>query len=122
MKAAASFAAAIALTIAAASALAISAQPNAARATSPIDPVVQCNVTRPNSAITPALLKSGLPCQAIINPPSSPHPTESIQHDFDYYSWLTFLALNSPATGGVIGGGGGAAGDAPTIWEHFQSL
>jgi len=40
----------------------------------------------------------------------------SLQHGFDYYSWLTFLALNSPASGHLIGR------DEPTVWETYKQL
>lgn len=87
----------------------------------PIDPpVTNCNVTKPDVAITPALLTSGLPC-AVTNVP--PFDLANLQHGFDYYSWLTFLALNAPASGGLpIGGGSGPGGDAPTLWESWREL
>lgn len=87
--------------------------------TTPSTPDV-CNVTRPDAVITPALLTSGLPCKAVIIPPIT---IEGIQHGFDFYSWLTFLALNSPQDGKTtIGRGPGANGDAPTIWEGWRDI
>ncbi|WP_257387495.1 hypothetical protein [Tahibacter caeni] len=86
----------------------------------PIDPpVTNCNVTPPTTPVTPALLASGLPCDATI---VSPITLPNLQHGFDYYSWLTFLALNAPAGGGVIGQGGQPGGDAPTQWEQWKEL
>ncbi len=96
---------------------------SAARAAipSPIDPVVHdCNITKPDVPITPTLLTSGLPCSATI---IAPFTLDNIQHGFDYYSWLTFLALNAPAGGTTpIGKGSGPGGDAATIWENWQDL
>lgn len=86
----------------------------------PIDPpVTNCNITPPTTAITPALLASGLPCDATIVPPIT---LANLQHGFDYYSWLTFLSLNAPAAGGVIGQGAQPGGDAATQWEQWKEL
>jgi hypothetical protein len=85
----------------------------------PVAAVDRCNVTPPNTPITTALLKSGLPCAGTI---IAPFTLDNIQHGFDYYSWLTFLALNAPASGGVIGSGRGPGGDAPAIWEHWKDI
>ncbi|WP_313917122.1 hypothetical protein [Tahibacter sp.] len=82
-------------------------------------PVTNCNVTPPTTPITPALLTSGLPCDATIVPPIT---LANLQHGFDYYSWLTFLSLNAPASGGVIGQGSLPGGDAPTQWEQWKEL
>lgn len=76
-------------------------------------PVTNCNVTPPTTAITPALLTSGLPCDATIVPPIT---LANLQHGFDYYSWLTFLSLNAPAAGGTIGP------DVPAQWERWKEL
>jgi hypothetical protein len=79
-----------------------------------------CNVTQPNTAVTPGLLTSGLPCKAQF---VAPFNLETLQHGFDFYSWLTFVALNSPGDGKtVIGKGPGAAGDAPTVWEAWKDI
>ncbi len=80
---------------------------------SPINPPVTCNTTQPNVPITPALLTSGMPCtvQAV-----APFDLDNLQHAFDFNSWLSFLALNSPASGGVIGK------DEPTVWERWQEV
>ncbi|HMG36324.1 MAG TPA: hypothetical protein VKM94_20470 [Blastocatellia bacterium] len=80
--------------------------------TVPINPTVNnCNVTRPDTPVTPALLTSGLPCAVTVIQPIT---LDNLQKAFDFYSWLTFIALNSPAAGGTIGK------DAPTIWEQFK--
>jgi hypothetical protein len=56
----------------------------------------------------------GLPCDAEAE--NGKADARSLQHGFDYYSWLTFLALNSPASGAAIGP------DAPTVWETYKQL
>jgi len=76
-------------------------------------PVTNCNITRPDAPITPAILTSGLPCAVtVIQPINLPN----LQKAFDFYSWLTFVALNSPAAGGAIGK------DAQTIWEQWKEV
>jgi hypothetical protein len=57
----------------------------------------------------------GLPCDAEAEN-NKTKDARSLQHGFDYYSWLTFLALNSPASGAPIGA------DAPTVWETYKQL
>ena len=87
----------------------------------PVNPVVtNCNVTPPDTAITPPLLTSGLPCSVVTVPPFT---LDGLQHGFDYFSWLTFLALNSPADGKTpIGKGPQPGGDAPAIWEQWKEI
>jgi hypothetical protein len=57
----------------------------------------------------------GLPCDAagMGKPPFS---AVALQAGFDYYSWLTFLALNSPADGSLIGK------DGRPEWETWKQL
>ncbi|WP_354179953.1 hypothetical protein [Bradyrhizobium sp. LA6.1] len=45
----------------------------------------------------------------------------NLQRGFDFYSWLTFIAMNSPADGEVIGQGPRPGGDARTKWEDLQN-
>jgi hypothetical protein len=97
-------------------AIALLALPSGGAAPPPPD---ACNVTTPTTKITPALLSSGLPCAGTI---TAPFTLDNIQHGFDYYSWLTFLALNAPAKGGVIGSGPGPGGDAPAIWSGWKDI
>lgn len=88
----------------------------AAVAADPIDPVVtHCNITRPDTAVTPALMGSGLPCAATLVPPFN---LVNLQHGFDYYSWLTFIALNASTSGGAPAPGS----DAPTQWEDWKEV
>ena len=76
-------------------------------------PVTNCNTTKPDAAIDPSLLTSGLPCTVTA---IAPFDLNNLQHAFDFNSWLSFLALNSPASGGSIGA------DAPTIWENWAEV
>lgn len=96
---------------------ATSAVDNSASATPPpINPVVNnCNTTLPPSpaVVTPAMARSGLPCSLAFNGKVALEP---LQEAFDFNSWLTFVALNSPASGAPIGA------DAPTQWESWQDV
>jgi hypothetical protein len=60
----------------------------------------------------------GLPCDAEIErePKEGTSLTQMLQNGFDYYSWLTFVALNSPASGAPIGK------DAQAVWERWKQL
>jgi hypothetical protein len=79
-----------------------------------IDPeVTNCNIIPPNVPINASLLTSGLPCTLSAVPPFD---LDNLQHAFDFNSWLIFLALNSPASGGTIGA------DAPTIWQNWAEV
>jgi hypothetical protein len=73
--------------------------------------------------IIPSLLTSGQPCQQVVTTkgvvPNT--PLASLQRGFDFYSWLTFIALNSPADGKVIGKGPRPGGDAETEWESLMN-
>lgn len=98
-------------------------------------PASNCNVTPDTdraktpavaTPITPDLLTSGQPCQQNVNPKglvtSGPGPEmANLQRGFDFYSWLTFIAMNSPADGKVIGQGPRPGGDARTKWEDLQN-
>jgi hypothetical protein len=80
----------------------------------PINPTVKdCNVTSPDVPVTPSLLTSGLPCAVTVVKPIT---LDNLQRAFDFYSWLTFIALNSPAKGGKIGA------DAPTMWQQWKEV
>jgi hypothetical protein len=69
------------------------------------------------------ILKSGLPCDAI-NTGAGPAKTqvENRQRGFDFYSWLTFIALNSPATDPDRKGIEGGRADTPTVWEDGRNF
>lgn len=102
-------------------------------------PVSNCNVTPDTdrsktppvaTPITKDLLTSGQPCQQNVSTtglvpikPDQPGPQmANLQRGFDFYSWLTFIAMNSPADGKVIGQGPRAGGDASTKWEDLQNF
>lgn len=73
--------------------------------------------------ITAGLLTSGQPCQQKVGIVGLVPNDElaNLQRGFDFYSWLTFIAMNSPADGKVIGTGPRPGGDAPTKWEDLQN-
>jgi hypothetical protein len=82
--------------------------------------LVNCNQTNQDAPVTAQLLASGVPCDVMATAPfdNLPH----LQLGFDYYSWLTFLGLNAPAGGGVIGSGAQPGGDAPAAWEAWKEI
>jgi hypothetical protein len=66
------------------------------------------------------ILKSGLPCQEnVATDGNEAVGLENLQRGFDYYSWRTFIALNSPADGTTIEQ---AQADKPTLWEDMNSF
>jgi hypothetical protein len=121
--------------------LGFAALSGAARAQSSEDqinpPVAKCNVLPDTNAlnkappppakvestpITADLLTSGQPCQQKVNTFGlADNPMANLQRGFDFYSWLTFIAMNSPADGTVIGKGPRPGGDAMTQWEDLQN-
>jgi hypothetical protein len=104
-------------------------------------PVANCNVTpeavevksppgsgKPSSfkvtPITPDLLTSGQPCQQVVSTVgrAGDDTVTNRQRGFDFYSWLTFIAMNSPADGKTtIGKGPRPGGDAMTMWENLEN-
>jgi hypothetical protein len=73
--------------------------------------------------ITADLLTSGQPCQQKVSTAGliPDNGLANLQRGFDFYSWLTFIAMNSPADGKVIGKGPRPGGDALTKWEVLQN-
>jgi len=68
----------------------------------------------------------GLPCQEDVgtdgqevDPDHRPIGLENLQRGFDFYSWRTFIALNSPADGTPIDR---ARADTSTRWEDMDSF
>lgn len=112
-------------TVAPTGAAALTAAPTGTADRPPIDPQIStCNTTKPptdaGAALERGLLSRDLPCDATL---VAPFDLDNLQLGFDFYSWLTFAALNAPAEGaGVIGSGGQPGGDAPTVWEQWQSF
>jgi hypothetical protein len=81
----------------------------------PIDETVRDNI-----------LKSGLPCQENVTTGAQADPTgkeatglENLQRGFDFYSWRTFVALNSPADGTPVEH---AQADMGTRWEDMDNF
>lgn len=62
------------------------------------------------------LLTSGLPCAEIVTSNGPDSKIENLQRGFDFYSWLTFLALNAPTKD--LTGIANARGDEQTVWEN----
>jgi len=66
------------------------------------------------------ILGSGLPCQERVNPNGQEDSgLENLQRGFDFYSWRTFVALNSPADGSPILR---SQANTPTRWEDMDSF
>ncbi|HET9817349.1 MAG TPA: hypothetical protein VFQ33_16455, partial [Xanthobacteraceae bacterium] len=70
------------------------------------------------------LLTSGLPCAETVHGegPAGKSRLENFQRGFDFYSWLTFIALNAPADDSEIKN---SRPDTRTKWEdmrHFRQL
>ena len=66
------------------------------------------------------ILESGLPCQEHVSPLGvEKEGLENLQRGFDFYSWRTFIALNSPADGTPIEG---ARPGMRTRWEDMDNF
>jgi hypothetical protein len=93
-----------------------------AQAPPPASATLACNDDPPpdTTPIDTALLIKGLPCAENVNPVGpSDDALANLQHGFDFYSWLTFLALNAPADGSRIDQ---ANPNTPTKWEQPGSF
>ncbi|HYY38478.1 MAG TPA: hypothetical protein VE801_12125, partial [Xanthobacteraceae bacterium] len=90
----------------------------------PTDPS-KLALTRVDATTKNTILNSGLPCQEIVStlgPDKAKTPLENLQRGFDFYSWLTFIALNSPADGRPIDQ---STPNTKTKWEdkaNFKQL
>jgi hypothetical protein len=69
--------------------------------------------------IRAAIFASGLPCQETVSG-SGPEKSglQNRQRGFDFYSWLTFIALNSPVSGRPID----QSRDSKTKWEDRDNF
>jgi hypothetical protein len=73
-----------------------------------------------NDATRKSIFGVGLPCQEIVSPKGlETVGLDNLQRGFDFYSWRTFIALNSPADGTPIEQ---ARAGAPTLWEDMNSF
>jgi hypothetical protein len=72
-------------------------------------------------AIKAKIIASGLPCQDSLRP-AGPEPSglEDLQHGFDFFSWLSFIAWNSPTDPAVAIDHSQA--DLPTRWEDMDNF
>ena len=108
--------------------------PNTDAAADDNPPVANCNVTpdttpdphdQSKQLATPIdskLLTLGQPCHQVVSKKGlSTDELGNLQRGFDFYSWLTFIALNSPADGKTIGQGPRPGGDAVTTWEALSN-
>jgi hypothetical protein len=68
------------------------------------------------------ILHSGLPCAETVGT-DGPDPTglQNLQHGFDFVSWRTFIALNSPADGTNVDIERSQP-DTPTQWEDMKNF
>jgi hypothetical protein len=73
------------------------------------------------------ILSSDLPCQEVARPNGIMNPKgieaaglENLQRNFDFYSWRTFVALNSPADGKTTIDR--SKPDTPTRWEDMANF
>ena len=89
--------------------------PDTNQTKAPADPLPQEQVKA--TPIDASLLTKGLPCAENVNPRGlfGDNGLANLQRGFDFYSWLTFLALNAPADGTRIDQ---AQPNTPTKWEQ----
>jgi hypothetical protein len=89
-----------------------------ARAQAPTPP--DCKAYPNNTSLSAELIVPGMlpPCAPAVDDRGPfRDAVDNLQHGFDLYSWLTFVALNSPVDGTTRIGD-----DAPTIWESYRQL
>ena len=88
------------------------------------DPPPDTNQTTDPPTATPinaSLLTRGLPCAEKVSTRGlfGDDGLANLQRGFDFYSWLTFLALNAPADGSRIDQ---AKPNTPTKWEQSANF
>jgi hypothetical protein len=75
-----------------------------------------------DGGVRDSILKSGLPCQEHVNPSVGleKEGLENLQRGFDFYSWRTFIALNSPADAAIAIEH--SLPNTPTRWEDMDNF
>jgi len=75
-----------------------------------------------DDTVKDSIMKSGLPCQENVRPNvgQESEGLENLQRGFDFYSWRTFIALNSPADGKTSFDH--AKADMRARWEDMDSF
>jgi hypothetical protein len=73
-----------------------------------------------DGTVRDSIFAAGLPCQENVTPVGQEDVgLENLQRGFDFYSWRTFIALNSPADGTPIDQ---AQPDMRTRWEDMDNF
>jgi len=73
-----------------------------------------------NDPTRKSILGVGLPCQEAVSPSGQETVgLDNLQRGFDFYSWRTFIALNSPVDGTPVEQ---AQPDDRTVWEDMNSF
>jgi hypothetical protein len=73
-----------------------------------------------NDATRKSIFGVGLPCKESVNTSGQEEVgLDNLQRGFDFYSWRTFIALNSPTNGNSFEE---AKADDPTLWEDMNSF
>ncbi|MBS0422338.1 MAG: hypothetical protein JSR66_31825 [Proteobacteria bacterium] len=73
-----------------------------------------------SDATRQSIIGVGMPCQEQVSPGGQEKVgLDNLQRGFDFYSWRTFIAMNSPADGTSIVQ---SQPDTPTRWEDMDSF
>jgi hypothetical protein len=73
-----------------------------------------------SDATRKSIFERGLPCQEEVSPTGQESiGLDNLQRGFDFYSWRTFIALNSPADGTPVEN---AQPDTRTRWEDMDNF
>jgi hypothetical protein len=83
-------------------------------------PDIPAGILPVDAATKASILSSGMPCQERVSPVGLEDVgLENLQRGFDFYSWRTFIAMNSPADGTPIEK---SQPDQRTRWEDMDSF
>jgi len=83
-------------------------------------PDIPAGILPVDAATKAGILSSGMPCQERVTPVGLEDVgLENLQRGFDFYSWRTFIAMNSPADGTPIEK---SRPDQRTRWEDMDSF